>query len=265
MHDGGVDAFYLPVADGVFDSTTATESPWGPAQQHGGPPSALLARAIEGCGPRPEMAITRIAIDFLGPIPQGRVTVTTEVLRPGKRVELVEARLAVDGRVAAAARAWRIATAPGSAPPVPVTPAPPATLPPPQDQVFFRDVDASWGYGRAVEWRSIKGGFAEPGPATVWARPRIPLVAGEPLTGLPRALVVADSINGLSAELDVTEWLFIPPALTVTVHRRPTGDWILVDAVTTVDASGTGMSHGTLSDASGEFGVATQPLLVARR
>lgn len=260
-----MDAFYLPVAAGIFDSTTATESPWGAGLQHGGPPSALLTHAIETHGEQPDMAIGRISIDFLGPIPQGRITVTTEVLRPGRRVELVEARLVVEDRTAVVARAWRIATAPGSADPVPARPTPPAVLPPPQEQVFLLGVDPTWGYGRAIEWRFVKGSYAEAGPATVWARPRIPLVAGAPYSGLQRTLVVADSINGLSGELDVARWLFIPPALTVTVHRQPAGDWILLDAATTVAEVGTGMSHATLSDATGEFGVATQPLLIQRR
>ncbi|WP_232668809.1 thioesterase family protein [Pseudonocardia sp. TRM90224] len=260
-----MDAFYLPVSDGVFDSTVATESPWGHGLQHGGPPSALLAYAIETYEPRPDMAIGRISMDFLGPIPQGRITVTTEVLRPGRRVELAEATLVVDGRTAVVARAWRIGTAAGAATPVPAQPATPTPLPPPQDQAYLYGVDPSWGYGRAIEWRFAKGSYAEPGPATVWARPRIPLVADAPTSGLQRTLTVADSINGVSAELKVADWLFIPPSLTVTVHREPEGDWILLDATTTVAAVGTGMAHATLSDTTGEFGVATQPLLVQRR
>ncbi|MEJ3653428.1 thioesterase family protein [Actinomycetes bacterium KLBMP 9759] len=261
----GVDAFYLPVSQRVFDSTVATESPWGHGLQHGGPPAALLAYAIETYEPRPDTAVGRITLDFFGPIPQGRISVATEVLRPGRKVELVEATLTVGGRVCVVARAWRIATATDTTTPVPAQPVAPTPLPPPQEQAYLSGVGPGWGYGRAVEWRFAKGGYAEPGPATVWARPRIPLVAGAPTSGLQRTLTVADSINGVSAELEVTDWLFIPPTLTVTAYRQPEGEWILLDATTTVASVGTGMAHATLSDAAGEFGVATQPLLVQRR
>jgi len=41
------DAFYLPLGDDRWRSTIHTTGPWDARFQHGGPPSALLARAIE--------------------------------------------------------------------------------------------------------------------------------------------------------------------------------------------------------------------------
>ena len=261
----GPAGFYLPTADGGLDSTPATTSPWDDTLQHGGPPSALLARAIEACQPRADMAVSRITIDFLGAIPQGRMTVTAQVLRPGRRIELLEAQLFAGSRCVAVARAWRGQIGPDAAPQVPAGSPRPHPLPGPQPQSFFTVVDPDWGYGRAIEWRFVSGGFNELGPVLVWARPTMPLVAGEPVSGLQRALILADSANGLSAELSLTEWLFIPPALTVTVYREPQGEWLLLDARTRIDSRGSGMAHATLFDQQGEFGVATQPLLVQRR
>jgi hypothetical protein len=34
----------------TFDALPTTAPPWGPDSQHGGPPAALMARAIEGSG-----------------------------------------------------------------------------------------------------------------------------------------------------------------------------------------------------------------------
>jgi len=258
-------AFYLPAADGTFDSTNATTSPWDDTQQHGGPPSALMARAIENCAPRLDMATSRISVDFLGGIPQGQMTLTAEVIRPGRRIELVEARLHVAGQCVAVARAWRSQVGAGTAPSVPgPSPTSPA-LPEPQHQAFFPGVDLQWGYGRAIEWRFVSGSFQDNGPAVVWARPMLPLVAGEVSTGLQRALIVADSTNGLSSELDLTKWLFIPPTLTLTLYREPEGEWLLLDAATRIDTRGTGMAHAILFDRFSEFGVATQALLVQPR
>jgi hypothetical protein len=51
-----------------------------------------------------------------------------------------------------------------------------------------------------MEWVFLSGGFAEPGPVRVWARPRMPLVEGEDNTPLTRVLLAADSGNGLSMD-----------------------------------------------------------------
>src|SRR5580658_3484456 len=102
-------AYYLPLGDGRYEPTRATESPWDRKAQHGGPPAALLAHVIdetvEGA-----MRIGRISLDFLGPIPLREVVVEVSPIRPGRRVRLTEARMSVDGRVAVTARAWHIAT-----------------------------------------------------------------------------------------------------------------------------------------------------------
>jgi len=72
-----------------------------------------------------------------------------------------------------------------------------------------------------MEWRALRGAFDEPGPATVWARQRVGLVAGEEPTALQRLLTVADSGNGVSNLLDPRRWWFINTELTVHLHREP--------------------------------------------
>ncbi|MGY2075030.1 ADP-ribosylglycohydrolase family protein, partial [Blastococcus sp. SYSU DS0828] len=42
-----------------------------------------------------------------------------------------------------------------------------------------------------IDWRYTAGSPEEPGPADVWTRVRVPLVADRPLTGLARALITA--------------------------------------------------------------------------
>jgi hypothetical protein len=135
----------------------------------------------------------------------------------------------------------------------------------PQAQRYLDGTDPGWGYGRAIEWRFVTGGFAQPGPTKVWTRVRIQLIEGEAASGLQRMLVVADSINGLSAVLDLREWLFVPPGLTLHAHRVDAGEWLLLDAATTLDESGIGVAHGTIADERGQLGLLAQPLLVQRR
>jgi hypothetical protein len=257
-----VDSFYRQLDVDEFESTAATTSPWDAALQHGGPPSALLARAIEQIGSAAGLVVARFSVDFFGGVPQGRLTTDAQVIRPGRRVELVEASLRSGDRVVAVARAWRLK--PSTEVVGATTIAPSVPLPGPQPQRSIASTDTSWAYGRAIEWRFVEGAAAESGRAQVWTRIKIPLVEGEQPSGLQRILTVADSINGLSAVLDPREWLFVPPGLTLHAHRLDAGDWLLLDAATVLDASGIAVAHGTVADERGQLGLVTQPLLVQR-
>jgi hypothetical protein len=121
------------------------------------------------------------------------------------------------------------------------------------------------GYLSAVEWRFARGGLGSGGPSTGWTRLKHPLVPDEEPSPLQRVLAVADSGNGISAELDVTAWYFINPELTVHLHREAVGEWICLDAATTVSEGGVGLATSVLSDADGPVAVGAQSLLVAPR
>ena len=75
------EAFYLPLGEGRFAPTKATESPWDSAAQHGGPPSALLAH-LAGAGADPGQRTARVSVDFLGAIPRRELTVEVSPVRP---------------------------------------------------------------------------------------------------------------------------------------------------------------------------------------
>jgi len=114
-----------------------------------------------------------------------------------------------------------------------------------------------------MEYRFLRGAFVEPGPAVVWMRPRVPLVAGEETTPLERVLIAADSGNGVSAAFDWKRFLFINTDLSVHLLREPEGDWVCLDAVTHAD--GLGLSDTALYDERGRIGRAAQTLLVRPR
>src|SRR4051794_16028794 len=99
------EAFYLPLSEGRFQPTKATESPWDPTAQHGGPPSALLAH-LAGAMADPGQRTARVTVDFLGVTPRRELTVEVAVVRPGRRISLTEARMTVEGRAVAVARVW---------------------------------------------------------------------------------------------------------------------------------------------------------------
>ena len=257
-------AFYEQLGDDEYLTTPATASPWDERLQHGGPPTALLAHVAERARPDASMQLARIAVDMLGGIPQGRLRTHAEVVRPGKRVELIEAQLWAGDKLAVKASIWRIRVdegltrdlgEPGSA----------GDLPDPQPQHYFEGVSPTWGYGRAIEWRFLDGDFNDPGTADVWTRVRIPLVAGGQMTRTEQLLVVADSVNGMSARLPISQWLSIPPTVTVTVQRPPTGDWMRFRANTQIGPHGVGIARGSVEDVDGFVAEVAQPLLVQPR
>jgi acyl-coenzyme A thioesterase PaaI-like protein len=253
-------SFYEPLGDGRFRSTPHTRGPWDPAFQHAGPPSALLGRAVERCEPREGFVLARLTFEILRAIPVADVEVSARVARPGRSVELLEGELTVESEPVMTVRAWRVkgTTAPDvdrDAPPPP-RPSEATPLPPALDH---------FGYGHAVELRFAAGGWWKRRPATVWTRLRVPLVAGEEPTGVQRVLAVADSGNGVSAVLSIDEWLFINTELTVHFRRPARGEWICLDAETSIATGGAGLARSVLSDDDGVVAQGAQALLVARR
>ncbi len=252
-------SFYVPLGDGRYRATERTSGPWDPAHQHAGPPSALLLGALERESAREELVVARVTVEILGPVPIGELVVRTAVERPGRSVELLAGELEADGRVVLRARAWRVLRSPvGTEVVAPVELPEDEDVPPPM-------LGESFGYAHAVEWRWVRGGWTDRGPATVWTRMRIPLVEGEEPSPRQRVMVVADSGNGASNVLDWARYLFINTELTVHFAREPVGEWVLLDASTQIAEGGAGLASSVLSDRSGPVARGAQALLVAPR
>ncbi len=259
-----VHPFYVPDGPGRFVSTGSTAGPWGTESQHGGPPAALLTRAVERLGREgPARVVGRLTLELLGPVPVGPLRVEASVARPGRTVELCEATAYDEGRGRACARAsaWLF----------PATEDGPATGSRPLDHGPGDGVEkappASWtgGYLDAVEWRWIHGAVTEPGPGVVWMRPRVDLVEGEATTPVQRLMTCVDSASGVSAALDPAEWGFLNTELTVHVLRPPVGEWLCLDATTTLSSGSVGMATSLVYDEQGLVARSAQALLVARR
>jgi hypothetical protein len=251
-------AFYEPLDEGTYRSTSHTVGPWGPDSQHLGPPSALLVRSLLGT----DRVLARVTFEVLGPVPVADLTVSTSLDRPGRSVELVSATLSHEGRTALVARAWRIlasdttAVAGGSGTP----------LPPPSSAVPM-EIPDGWGGGylSAVEWLSLSGGIFTPGDARVWARPLVDVVEGFAPSPLERLFSVVDSSSGVSSRVDIRKWYSINTDLTVHLHRQPVGDWVGLDARTTIGPDGVGVATSTVHDVEGPVGSTAQALFVRER
>lgn len=259
----GAEAFYTQVETGVFDSSPLTAGPWSPHAQHGGPPSALLARQIERHQPRPGHRLARVAVDILTPVPVAPLRITVESIRQGRRVELLQATAQSDGRTVLIARAWRLvavsADVSASCPQREVGESGAELIA--GDDAFPGD----WHRGgdlSAIDWHFERGGFAEIGPARAWARPRVALVDGEAMTPWQRVLVVADSGSGISVCAPPDVHPAINCDLSVVLNRDPVGDWIGMDSQTFAVPGEGAMTQTTVFDRTGTAGLATQTLVM---
>ena len=259
------EAFYERHGD-LFHPTELTRGPWAPGAQHAGPPAALLGYALEQLPEAENFQVGRVTFEILRSVPIAPVRVEARVVRPGRRVQLLEAELSdAEGEVLMRARAWRIRTDEVDVPEEAMVL---AEAPPPPEQGSdpgFFPTGQEHGYHSAMEISFISGSFTEPGPATVWLRMRQPLIAEEEPTPLQRTLVVADVGNGVSASLDFRRFLFINVDLTVQLERMPEGEWIGVDAVTLPQPHGVGTAESVLYDRRGRIGRALQTLLISER
>jgi acyl-coenzyme A thioesterase PaaI-like protein len=257
------ESVYVP-SNGRFVATELSRGPWDPDAQHGGAPAALLMRAFERCEDAGGLVIARVTYEFLRPVPLGELEVKASVTRPGRRVQLLDGSiLDADGVEIVRARALRVAAAEAGGVTTEEPPPPPGPehghaqyLCPPHGLPMFAP--------DAIEVRFVVGGFGG-GPSTAWFRLRKPLIDGEQPSPLQRLAAAGDFGNGISAVLSWDEFVFINPDLTLYVDRPPDGDWICLEARTTLASGGIGTSESVLFDEHGRVGRATQALLVARR
>lgn len=258
------EAFYRELGHGRYESSPSTAGPWSPKTQHGGPPSALIGRALEQHAPRPGFRIARMTLELPRPVPVADLQVKVRTVRSGARAELLEGEITSDGQPVLLARAWRMIASPDDTPQLRPEPGPPP-LPGPQSPHTMTGAYLD-GYIAAMEWRFEPGkGFDVTGPGTAWARQRIPLVSGQPDTPLTRALALADSSWAIAFELDYRARLVINTDVTLALHREPIGEWLCVRSATTASPGGSGMALGQLDDTAGDCGRILQTLLVSER
>jgi hypothetical protein len=221
----------------------------------------LAARTMEALPSAAEMRIVRLTVEFLRPVPLAPLTVQARQVRPGRRIQLLEAAVAGPDGDVARAFGLRIRKAATEVPADEMEPPEPG---PDQLAAWTRswsDLDAFHSHG--VEIRPLDPTSMSPGSA--WIRARLPILEGEDLTPLQRALAAADFPNGISLRLDPARYLSINPDLTVHLHREPEGEWVHLEARTFTSPDGTGVADGVLSDLRGRFGRSMQSLILEPR
>jgi len=259
-------AAYEPLGDDTFRASALTGGPWSPEHQHAGPPSALIARAIErAAAPHGLTHLGRLTVNLLRPLPIGDCRIEVKADQIGRGAGHFSGRLTAGDKeiaifTALAQREQDLPVPDGT----PGHPPPQAPKPWGQSEPFPFGYFNSFGYARLVENR-VAAGVQFRGPSAVWFRLTHPLVAGEEPSPYARVAVAADSGNGVSAGLDFTKYIFVNCDLTVNLFRRPVGEWICLDAKSWFGGNSCGLAESALYDERGLIGRATQSLAVRAR
>jgi len=263
------DAFFLPEEPGPagarFTSTALTRGPWDNRFQHGGPPAALLAGALDAWGEdASDWFLSRLSVELLRPVPLAPVEVRVRADKLGRTVQRLTAELWSGERLVLAAVGLRTRRRdlgdPGqSEVPASLWPEPAGCLPLHFD--FFRH---EVGYHRAIELRLAHGAWGTT-PIGVWTRPTVPLVAGRPTSAVERLVILADAQSGMGVPLDPQRWSFVNPDMHVFFGRDPVGDWLGFDIESTSGGHGSGLAQSAVRDARGIVARSIQTLVVGPR
>ena len=93
-----------------YRSTLLAQGAWNEHEQHMAPATGIICAELDQFSPRSDMRIGRVSLDILGLIPAGEFSITTQVIRPGKTIELIESEMIAGGKTCVVARTWRMIT-----------------------------------------------------------------------------------------------------------------------------------------------------------
>lgn len=268
-----------------FIPTSHTASPWGEALQHGAPPAALLTHALELAAEEAGLSLTqgrftRVSTDLLAAVPLSPLVASTRVVRPGRRISLLEATIydPASGRDVVKGSAWWIHTQ--ELPELQRELAPAVTGPDQaeHDEGFYR----RWGgaYIDTIDVRiaamdrvDVAGATTAPevdgalpeiwaGGPVYWLRTELPVVAGREDSPWMTTTKLVDSANGLGTGLSPETWSFMNVDTTIYLNRLPEGDWIGVLPDANYGPDGTGVTITRIYDVKGPVGTANQSIMV---
>lgn len=257
------DCFFTTKDNLWFQPTSHTRGPWHEDHCHAGPPTALLARAVEQLNPGQKLV--RITVNLIRPIPHAGFRVTSEISRQGRIVTTSTASLTdKDNKLCASAVALQM------------TPQNNQLLPS-HSVNYGKHSEAKSGNfpirktlhnkpafnGHGVNVKYPDGHGPEPGPTIAWMK-TVALLENETPSPFQRICPLADCGNAFGRNAEPWDVNFMNPDLTILLHRDPVGDWLGTNAAGFWEESGIGMADAQLFDETGAIGRALQTLLLRK-
>lgn len=239
-----------------YKSTDLVQGAWNPNEQHMAPVTGIICAEQEQFFPKENLRIGRISLDIFGLIEQGEFSIKTQVIRPGRTIELIESTMYGKGKTLIVARSWRMQQQDSSA--IQgledrMTPTLPENLP-----LFEEMYQWEGGYIRSVEARTA--GY-RPGKGMLWFHTPIEMIEGQQTSDFVRLIGMVDVANGVvPRQQRPFDWGFPNLDLQIHLYRKPQGVWLGLEATQQYGADGIGLSSAVLHDIYGPFGRSEQIL-----
>ncbi|MER7394504.1 acyl-CoA thioesterase domain-containing protein [Streptomyces sp. NPDC000151] len=222
---------------------------WAPGTVHSRLLGGLAARALEREHADEGLHFARLTVDMFRAAPQAPVRVETKRIREGRRIRIADAVVHADGVPVVQVRAVLLRT---SAPPPGHVPSTGSWDAPPPDELPFTDGKKRGFWRFDEELRPVRE-WQGAGRRRAWTRERHPLVAGEALSPLVRAVLAGDTASPLAHASD--EGLrYINADYTLCLSRLPLSDEIGLEAGAHTADEGIAVGHCTLYDTAGPIG-----------
>ncbi|MCU1393573.1 MAG: hypothetical protein JWM34_2001 [Ilumatobacteraceae bacterium] len=251
-----------------YVGTILTQGGWDPGAAHGGAALALIGQCLDEVPTLVPMTVSRFTADIHRPVPLGRrLHVRWDVIREGKKIQIVELRLLVGEVEHVRVTALRIrdeAIAEGVL--ASTTDARPADgLIRPEEAMDLREIAPhAPGFLQAVDMRRAQ--TVDGRSMGSWIRITAPVVAGSPTSPTARMAGMFDFANLVGLADHPTTATMINPDVNAHVLRSPTSEWIALTGDTRFNtAQGRGVSNATFSDADGVFAFATVSQILQTR
>ncbi len=235
-----------------FDPDPTSHAPWSTEMLHGRLIGGLAARAVEATIAVSEYRVARLTVDLFRPASMAPLSLTTNTVRKGRRIEVIDVIVSSDGHDVARVTALVLAMA--ANPPGNIWQPTPTPWPDPNslgDTSDANPVDESGWLFRGVE-----GGFNTGQRSRVWTNDTRSLVDDEPLSPFVRAAISGDLACPLANSSD-DGLHFINADYTMALGRYPSGAWIGLEVAQQIAADGISMASCTYVDELGPFATST--------
>lgn len=256
-------AFFSRDGD-AFIPNPVCRGPWDPKSLHGRVIAGLLGGEIERQYGADDFQFTRLTIDLWRLPNFSPITVTTNLLREGSRIKVVDAECFAEGK--SIGRASGVLLKRGQPHEGDVWPGPIWDMPHP-DTIEPEKPPSMIGGDWKPMWETRSPGgrsFGFVGKKQVWMREVRTLHEGEPLTPFQRVALAADFASPL-ANSGSTGLGYINTDITLYLHRQPVDEWIGFEVTAFGASEGVCNGETRLYDTQGPIGHSIVAGLAQRR
>lgn len=258
-----VDALFQRDGD-VYMPSEKAAGPWGPSMLHGGSTAGLIAHSLEQASQRDELQFTRVTIDMFRPVPRAPLTVKSNIIRDGKRVQVIETTIIGGGKEVARGLGLKLQTTDVE---VPEQAQPPENnLPDPEGietmSLMGKNMPENLppGLHFNVQVKRISG-FGGGGEGEAWFSMPVPVVEGSETSSFVHMCTISDFGNGLGQLYVKNSAGSINADITLYLHRIPVDRWVGFRSKALMQDHGIGVITTQLYDVKGLIGSISQAIM----